>query len=214
MGVLISGIGLFVIASVIANLLQIRFRFTYESNPVVFVGLFVGLLTVTALYWQYFPALSVAGVLLILAISYCVIVMLLKGYWQPMQSLYGAASLPSAYHGLIRPRVSGQVVKVAELLLQDTAAWLVVMGLVLVSKTPIVPYVLFTIIVFLVHIPAPRLFGPVYGTYFLLASVALASVVPFLFSFGKIGFSLLYALHLSTYIAMYVLFGILGKYKS
>lgn len=210
MELLISGFGLFVLAAAVANTLQVRYKFTYERNSILFICLYLFFLGGMAWYWQYLPDLFIVSVIIFLATFYCVTVSLLKKYWSSMQSLYGASTVPDAYYGLTHPRLRAQVVKVTEILLQDIAAWLIIAGLV-VFLMPVLTYLTFTIIVLIMHLPAPRLFGKVFGAYFLVVSVGLSAIVPFLFSLGETGFLLLYSLHLSGYVAMYVLFGTWGK---
>jgi hypothetical protein len=208
---LILGILLFLTASSLATFLQTRLGYSYTKHPVLFSGLFVAFLVGTLWSLDYVPPpLLVLGVSL-LAAAYIVTITLLTKYWSPMRNLYGASSVPAAYRSLIQPELSGQLVKVSELLLQDTAAWLIVGGLLAVSHGMFVTALLFTGIVFILHIPGLWLFGWVYGSYFLILVTLVACLVPLLYQIDEYGFLYLYSLHLSGYVILYLVMGLLGS---
>lgn len=204
------GIVLFVSAALIANILQSIFRYSYTACPVLFVGLF-GVFLYGALWTVGYvpPFILLVGVIAV-AISYIVMIQYLVLYWKPMKKLFGSDTVPVVYSGIIAPQLTGQVVKVGEVVLQDVAAWLIVGGLfMLVDSIPTVTSI-FTIIVFLLHIPGVWVFGKVYGVYFLVMSTALAFLVPLLYQVDTFGFLYFYALHLAGYVFMYMLMGLIG----
>lgn len=208
---LLAGSSLFIIASITATILQNRSDWTYSKNPIRFSVLFLVLLSAVAFVFKYKPSISIAISITILALLYILLVRCMVSYWKPMNSLHAAASVPKPYVGLVKPEFSGQFVKVVELLLQDVAAWLIVTGLFSVFFELDMVVFIFTLIVFLLHIPAPKLFGKVYGTYFLILSTTLAFLVPLLYQYGEVGFTALYLTHISGYILMYLLFGWWGR---
>jgi hypothetical protein len=210
---LITGVGLFVSAAIIANYFQTFLKYSYESKPVIFLSLFC-----TSLIGAWFIIPEILSLLqnvyiLITAIVYIVTILFLVQYWKPMQKLYCAHTVPVEYGGIIQPKPAGQIVKTVEIILQDVSAWLIVGGLLALFSSFNDVVLIFTIIVFLLHVPGLWLFGRVYGSYFLVMSTALAFLVPFLYLLGTVGFLYLYALHLSGYILMYILMGTLGKSK-
>jgi hypothetical protein len=208
---LILGIVLFLLASSLATMLQTRLLYSYAKHPFLFAGLFVAFLSGTLWSLDYMPAPLLVSGLVVLALVYIGTISLLVKYWRPMNNLYGVDTVPPAYQGLIQPECSGQVVKVFELVLQDTAAWLIVGGLLSLSHSLLLAAVLFTGIVFLLHIPGLWLFGRVYGAYFLVLVTLVAFLVPLLYQIDQYGFLYLYTLHIGGYITMYLLMGSLGS---
>ena len=211
---LIIGIILFLSASLVATLLQMRYQYSYTKNPVLFVSLFLICIGGACLFLKYIPPLSLIAGLIGIASMYVFGIPLLAKCWKPMQYLYGAETEPAAYQGIIHPEFSGQIVKVCEVALQDMAAWLIVGGLLAVSQSLFDTMLLFTSIVFVLHVPGLWMFGRVYGTYFLVLVTAVAFLVPLLYLVDTVGFVYLYAMHLSGYVSMYISMGLLGSYAS
>ncbi len=126
--------------------------------------------------------------------------------------MFGSKSLPVTYRKeIIRPTLNGDITKVTEVILQDVAAWLTVIGLSSLFHSVSLVLVIFTGIVFFLHLPGLWIFGKIYGTYFLVSSTVLAFSVPLLLPFGSNGFVYLVSLHLTVYILMYLLMGYLGR---
>lgn len=173
-----TGIILFATAAIIANILQSYFNYRYESKPLIFIGIFLACLGTASIFVTQIPLLLLNFQIVIIAVLYIIIIILLARFWQPMQNLYGSHTVPAGYKGLIKPKLSGQFVKVFEIALQDTSAWLIVGGLFLLPLSFTEVAVVFTVIVTILHIPGVWVFGKVYGWYFLIMSTALAFYSP------------------------------------
>jgi len=147
---------------------------------------------------------------ILMGLLYVVLMSLLRHLtW--IEYMFGGATIPKPYRDeIIRPKLNGDIVKVAEIILQDVAAWLTSIGLFLVFHNLLLVLVTFTAIVFFLHLPGLWIFGKVYGIYFLVTSTLLAFSVPLLLPFGSIGFICLVSLHLTAYILMYILMGYFG----
>ena len=208
---LITGIMLFTSAALVATSLQVRYRLSYAKNPLLFLSLFLVCISVSCWTLNYVPSLLLMTSLIFLASMYVFGMLLLANFWKPMQRLYGAGTVPAAYQEIIHPKLSGQVVKVVEIALQDMSAWLIVGGLFTISHSVFYSMLVFTTIVFLLHIPGLWMFGRVYGTYFLVLVTMVALCVPLLYQASEVGFVYLYALHLCGYIAMYLFMALLGS---
>jgi len=209
---LIIGIALFVSAALIATLLQMRYRYNYAKNPIVFVCLFLVCIGGTFWFLNYLPPVLLVVSVGLIASLYVAGIPLFAKFWKPMQCLYGAETIPLAYReGIIRPGLTEQIVKVTEIALQDMAAWLIVGGLLTISHSILYSMLLFTGIVFALHIPGLWMFGRVYGMYFLVLVTAVAFLVPLLYQVDTLGFLYVYSLHLGGYVAMYIFMGLLGK---
>lgn len=209
---LIIGIVLFVSAALIATLLQMRYQYNYAKNPIVFICLFLFCIGGSFWFLNYFPPLFFVVSVGCIASLYAAGIPLLAKFWKPMQRLYGAETIPPAYRqGIIHPGLTEQTVKVTEVALQDMATWLIVGGLLAVSHSVYSTMLLFTGIVFVLHIPGLWMFGRVYGMYFLLLVTAVAFLVPSLYQINGVGFLYLYMMHLGGYILMYLFMGLLGK---
>lgn len=208
---LVVGITLFCVTAIIANILQSCFRYRYESNPFIFLGLFsLGLIAVS-LYVPEMARLIANMYVLLVASLYVFVIICLVYYWRPMQNLYAANYVPVAYEGLIKPKPIGQIVKAVEIVLQDVAAWLIVGGLLTLSISFLETTLIFTAIVMTLHIPGIWVFGKIYGWYFLILSTILAFLVPLLYVVGPQGFIYVLALHLSGYVFMYIMMGCWGN---
>jgi hypothetical protein len=211
MTLIMTGIALFVTAAVIANILQSYFKYRYETTPLIFIAIFLTPLGIASLFITQVSLLLLHFQIVIIAVLYITTIILLARFWQPMQNLYGSHTVPAGYKGLIKPKLSGQVVKMFEVALQDTSAWLIVGGLFLLPLSFIEVAVIFTVIVTILHVPGLWVFGKVYGGYFLIMSTALAFLVPLFYTIGLQGFLYLFALHLGGYVIMYMLMGYWGK---
>lgn len=128
-----TGIILFAIAAILANILQSNFNYRYESKPLIFIGTFLACLGTASFFVTQIPLLLLNFQIVIIAVLYIATIILLARFWQPMQSLYGSHTVPVGYKGLIKPKLSGQFVKVFEIALQDISAWLIVGGLFLLQ---------------------------------------------------------------------------------
>lgn len=208
---LIVGIVLFLAAFIAATVLQMHYKYRYSKNSVLFVTVFLFCIGGASWFLNFVPSITLITSLVFMASLYVVCIQLLVLFWKPMRNLYGAETIPNAYQDIIDATFAGQVVKVCEIALQDMAAWLIVGGLLATTHSLVYSMILFTSIVFILHVPGLWMFGQVYGSYFLILVSTVAFLVPLFYRIDRIGFIYLYALHLSGYIALYFFMGFLGK---
>lgn len=207
---LVVGLTLFVMVAIIATILQVGVGYSYSRNPLLFSALYLVAIGLAAGVIGYSFDLPFLLVLIGIAGIYIVTISGLVRYWSPMQQLHAAHTIPSTYQGMVAPKLTGQFTKVVEVTLQDSSAWLIASGLLIISGSLTVSVLLFTLISFVTHIPGLWLFGKVYGSYFLIMVTLCAFLVPFLVSYGAVGYTILYTIHLSGYVLMYLFFGYWG----
>lgn len=205
---IILGLSLFIVAVIITTTIKNIFKITYPTHPFIFCSLFVGLMIIIQVIHQVFNVtIVIFSIIIGLVYVGCMSFVRSSGL---LKNVFGSSSLPEVHKEIAHPKLTGDVVKVFEVLLQDMSAWLTVFGLFSIVSDMYTVMILFTSLVFLLHLPGLRIFGKVYGTYFLLSSTLLAFSVPVLFSLDTIGFLVVFSLHLSCYVVMYVLLGFLG----
>jgi len=203
------GIGLFVTTVILVTGIKKFYSVTYDSNPFVYIVLFVSLIAGTQLLYPV-VTLEHSFWLFCIGLAY-VFVMLIFRYSGYIRSMYEAGTLPLVHRGIAKPTLVGDIVKVIEVLLQDIAAWLTVLGLLLLFDNRHLVIGIFTLLAFLLHVPGITMFGRVYGLYFLCLATLLAFTVPVFMMFGEIGFLYVFVLHLTTYLLMYLIMGYFGK---
>ena len=203
------GIGLFGLATIFTLTLKKVSHLTYNSNPFIFGCLFSFLLAVVHYIYPLFSYKEFLSAILV-GLCYVVLMSLLQRF-NYLTSLFGAETLPEIDRGIIKPQRSGDIVKVIEVFLQDVSAWLTVLGLLYIFQNIYVVVIIFTLVVFLFHLPGIFIFGKVYGTYFLVTSTLLAFVVPLFVQLGTISLLFVFGIHLCMYLLMYVFMSWLGR---
>ena len=202
MGSVLSGILLFSVVIGATNVVKVRLQAGYSEKPWHFT---VGFCLVLAICFSWLPFFQpAAGVIFGIAISFVCIV----GWWTHFfaSDLKYVQTVPSAYRDITCLSWRGAVPKTLEVLIQDMSAWLIVGGLFILFDSLLVVIALFSVAVFLLHVPGLHLFGSVYGGYFLVVATMMSVVVPLVYTFGQVGFLLTYAIHLLGYIVMYISF--------
>lgn len=86
----------------------------------------------------------------------------------------------------------------------------IVIALVNSAITTNIAIITLTIIVFIVHLPSLKLFGRVFGTFWLTASTLLAPSAYYLLSFEQ-GLYYLFILHTCSYLFLYSVIYFLSK---
>ena len=150
---------------------------------------------------------------ILVGLTYVALMSLLRRF-NFLTSLFGADTLPEIDKGIVTPHMSGDIIKVIEVFLQDVSAWLSVLGLLYIFHNVYAVVVIFTLVVFLFHLPGVYIFGKVYGTYFLVTSTLLAFIVPLFVQLGTHFFMYVFVIHLCVYLLMYVVMGYLGNQKT
>lgn len=182
---------------------------TYDSNPFLYFLLFTGLIIGTQSLYPILTLEMSIWVFCIGLIYVCVMAVLRKSGC--IRIMFGADTLPLVHKGIATPTLPGDSVKVVEVLLQDIAAWLTVLGLLIYFDNLYFVIVVFTLVSCLLHIPGLFMFGKVYGSFFLISATFLAFTVPLFMSLGTDGLLYVFGLHLTTYISMYVIMGLFGN---
>ena len=130
-----------------------------------------------------------------------------------VDKMYASETIPATYPDVITPTTTGSFVKFFEILMQDICAFLIVGSLLTALQSFALTVFVFTVIVFLFHLPSIKLFGFVYGSYFLGMSTLLAFCVPLLYWYGLLGLLFVLTLHVSMYAVMYIGAYYLGSKK-
>jgi DNA-binding cell septation regulator SpoVG len=210
MPAIIYGIRLFVMSLGGANTAQSLLSWRYHTHPHIFSGWYCIFIYSALLFlaWPYSNLL--VGVMIIEWLVYvsCIYILNRAGWFNVM---FKVDSLPAAFKDVAHPIVTTAIVKVLEVILQDMIAIVIAQGLLQYTGSLLMSSLIFTTIVFLVHVPSIWLYGVWYGTYFLLLASILASSVVFLVAYSATGFVIIVGIHLVCYLALYLLSGFLAR---
>ena len=195
------------------NFMQRRYTYTYNSH-----------------WWLYVPVLVAAGSLVVLMLpelmpyiadktGVFLLLSMLTVYflvefsrsviWSA-KNYYKNTSLPTTYQGLLQPKISGSITKVADIFFQDVTA-LAIIILLLSSLSLTMTTLVFVLVVFTIHIPGLLLFGRVYGGVFLVFSTGFAFFIPYLIQSVSFGWHIMYIVHSLMYPVMMLLMILIKK---
>jgi hypothetical protein len=199
---IISGVALFIV--VVGLLLKYRqwSNRSYSSHPGLFTLWYIGWIIVCVLILKFpWLIICIASIVALLYLAFL-------GVWKSVSSgtLKYVESIPGPFKELSQPTVWSAVPKTLEIFIQDVAAWLIVGGLCMYFTQWWMVAILFSSVVYALHIPGIKMFGPVYGRYFLYTSTTFAFVVPLVYQFGYLGFCFVYGVHIFGYVVMYLVF--------
>lgn len=211
---MIHGVGLILIGSLsfvlvlgYANvILKRRRQLLYTTASLQFAALYLvsSLSLVALLAGQQLATFGFGTMLLVacLILSYCRFGMLQTGYMLGLDhcALFG---IPANAQIELCPTVSGQVVKVTEICFQQLCALLVLSGMIVLGVGLVAMTVMFTLLVFIVHVPSFWLFGRLFGGFFVWSSTSLAMVYPSLLMYTASGFIYMLIVHVGVYVLWY-----------
>lgn len=202
MSQIITGILLFLSVGGLVNIYKQKTNHSYSSHPGLFT-LWYAVWVSGCILWLPFPV-SVVSIVGVLGAFYLVFLML----WKRLTGgkLNYIETIPTAFKEMGEPRTLSAVPKVFEIFIQDLAAWLIVGALFIFFTHWWIVAIVFSLVVFSLHVPGINMFGPVYGSYFLFMSTIFACIVPFVYPIGYAGFCIVYGLHLLSYMIMYLVF--------
>ncbi len=196
------GVLLFLGVCGLVNIYKQKSHHSYSSHPWLFTTWYLTWLGIIVLI--LLPPIWLICALVIQVSLYLVFLSL----WKRLSSgcLKHSYTVPSAFQEMTKPSVLSGIPKALEVSIQDLAAWLIVGSLLSYFTSVLVVALIFSTVVFLLHLPGVKMFGSVYGSYFLCMSTTFAFAVPLLYQFGYIGFCILFGLHLLCYVAMMLIF--------
>ena len=116
---------------------------------------------------------------------------------------YGYETIPDNCKSILHLDARQALTKIFEILFQQICALLIILGLSELGFSVGWISVIFTIVVFALHIPSPKWFGKIYGNYFLWMSALLAPLIPWLILTFPMGFYMSASLHIFMYITLY-----------
>jgi hypothetical protein len=210
MPAIIYGVRLFVTSLGGANVAQSFSVWRYHTHPHIFSAWYLFFIygALVFLAWPFSSLL-----VLVMVIEWVVyigsIYLLNQTRW--FDRMFKVDSLPEAFKDVAHPVVMTAAVKVLEVALQDMIAIVIAQGLLEYTGSLFISSLLFTSIVFLVHVPSLWLYGRWYGSYFLFLASLLASSVVFLVAYSATGFAIIVGIHLSCYFALYLISGLLAR---
>ena len=201
------GSALFAASMLFSNkILQNRWNMSYERQPLIF-GLMYTFVAIGALYQAVrYGAFVISATGIAVVAGSIVIYVLFGELWVkrvPAGDHRQRFKIPQSSQIDFQFNAAGQVVKVIEICLQQACALLVVTGLFSLNGDLLWVTVVFVGIVFTVHVPSPKFFGPVFGYFFLVSSVGAALMYPWLISVSVNGFAYMVALHTLVYVYWY-----------
>jgi hypothetical protein len=215
---ILIAIAWFTVLAGVANVLQTFFGITYQKNVVVFVSLFLsgvaGMWLTTSLS-QNPSFLNPVGVLIGIAafVSY-VLVCIWWGRQYTLDDMYGVETLSESYYQLLKPNLNSSFSKAGEVLVQDVTMLLVVTQLLVMDVSHLLAGLLFAVVVFLVHIPAPLIIGRVYGVWLTVLATSFALFIPLVIDTFIYGFYFVFAFHLFIYILLLVASRLMQKWST
>jgi hypothetical protein len=160
---ILTAVGWFVLLAGVANVLQYFYGTTYKKNALIFVSLFLlgvcGIWYTTSLssITQFSDTLGILlGVLGVASyVTFC-------GWWNrtfTLEQMYGVATLPKSYQQLLAPNANSALSKAGEILVQDVVLLVIVTELLRMNYSYLAAGGLFSVIVFIIHIPSPYIIG-------------------------------------------------------
>jgi hypothetical protein len=111
-------------------------------------------------------------------------------------------SVPEQHHEILVSTPRYVVVKFCEILFQDIAALVLVVGLYNLGFSTFTMSLIFAGFVFVLHIGTPFIFGKFYGGYFLLSGTLIAFFIPTLLLEIEGGFYALVSIHVLSYVVI------------
>ena len=180
--------------------------FSYREEFYIFSPLFlltvVFLIAVSPRIHPYLRMGNEALVLFLVAGSF-VVVQHIYGRIFARVDIYGYDTIPEDTKQVLDLNIRTALSKICEITLQQMCALLIVVGLAMLGVSLFWMSILFTLVVFILHIPTPKWFGKIYGNYFLWASTLFAPFIPYLILTFPGGFYLSLSLHIFMYIVLY-----------
>lgn len=199
----------FVVLAGIANLLQFRLSVTYKKHWPVFVVLFLGigvpgiafttsLISNPSLYDPLGIAIGLFGI--VFYISF----MTWWGRYYDITDMYGYKTLKDSYYQLLAPSFTSALSKASEILIQDIVLLIIVTELTSLNFSYLSSGIIFAVFVFLLHIPALKIIGKIYGFLTLVFSTSSAFIIPMIIGEISYGFYFILVMHLSFYASLLV----------
>jgi hypothetical protein len=206
---ILVAIGWFVFLAGLANILQYVYGVTYQKNWRVFVTLFLGF-GVPGIYVT--TGLSSSEQLhnpigIIIGCVSTATFLIIETWWSKhyvLNDMYRSDTLPISYHQLLAPNLGSALSKTSEIFIQDIVMLVVVTELLRFNISLGLAGLLFAVLVFLMHIPSPKILGRFYGVFLMLLATVIAPVIPFFMSKVELGFYLIFTFHLSVYVCLLV----------
>ncbi|MCB9815734.1 hypothetical protein H6785_04120 [Candidatus Nomurabacteria bacterium] len=205
MNLLIIGIVIFSIILGPIRIIQKYNKLTYTENTFSFLTLFVigicSLLFIAEpniypyLHTDYISIAFLTG-FLYLTFSY---------FWSSkfvLEKHYKYETVPEVHHEMLSSGPRYTSVKFLEVLFQDVVALVMVLGLYEMQFSIISISILFSTLVFILHIGTPFIFGKYYGNYFLFSGTMIAFAIPWLLLNATAGLYVLISVHLMVYVLM------------
>ena len=203
---ILGGVGIFLVAAAMVNIVFINwFRYSYAKNYIFFTALYVLFTTVLLLTTDLFePILTLSNGFLCVAM---LVAYPFFGYYfdknKPRGTFVHLFKIPKEQKAMLAVTTSSCFVKVWEILIQQLVAYLVVTGLLLFEFPLWLCAIVFASIVCLVHYPGLRLFGSVFGKFFLWASTIISFFYPFLMQYPEYGWGIMVVIHTTAYVIWY-----------
>ncbi len=202
------------IAATLNGRLFLKKKYSYSEKATLFIPILVG--SSILLLTLYDTAISVpsftVSILLLLVVSLYLSFSILWMRTIKKDEVVSINTIPDEYRSIIELNPLADTTKLFEIFFQDVVVFVLVLSLISYFENNYVPLIIFTLVVFTVHIPGIKLFGRIFGTYWLVLSTVLAPLAFYLISF-QYGLYYLFMLHASINLLLYVVIYILTKSK-
>ncbi len=204
-----------VVAAVINGQLLLKKKYPYDEKWYLFIPILLFSSVVLLLIYDIPVSAPTATVAISLIFLISVYLGLSYVWYKTLVALgvYGIETIPVENQNIVRVKPLADATKLVEILFQDVVALATVLTLTQITADNTLAILILTVIVFIVHIPGIKLFGRIFGTFWLFASTALAPIAYYLLSFEQ-GLYYLFILHSSTYLLLYSSIYILSKTRS
>lgn len=182
-----------------------RRHYSYEKNYVFFTGIYLASIIVLAFgMGENAPPQTIENfALIVLSLGVYTGFALRLERIRPIGDFQHVFQVPKEYGAMLYVSAQNGWVKVWEILMQQMMAYMIVVGLQMLHLPLVLISGLFALIVWLLHVPGLRLFGPVFGNFFLWASTLVSCLYPFVIQHSAWGWGCMIIIHVSAYILWY-----------
>ena len=204
--ILIGALIFSIVLTVANHIFRKKYHFTYSEHFLFFTSLYLVASFIPLIWW---PGLSTY--VNFNTYTYIFIFTLLTyisfeywwGRYVDVATVFGYETIPQHYRQIVHLTHRSAISKAAEIFMQQVCALLLFVGALKLGLSELYVYVVFTILAFILHIPAPRWFGKIYGSYFMWMATLLAPLEIYLLLEFESGFYLATSLHLFMYLVLY-----------
>ncbi len=204
--ILIGCLSFGIVLGFVNSILKRQYAMSYTTAPVSYVVLYatssIALLLMLANQQLFIAGYETAVAICVLVAGYCVFGVMQHERMSGLDHCQMFGIPPTAQIELC-PTAAGQTVKITEICFQQLCALMILSGLLALGLGLLAMTVLFTVIVFVIHIPSWWLFGRLFGGFFIWSSTGLATVYPTLMVYTSYSFTYMLMIHVAVYILWY-----------